>query len=97
MATARSASSRFARPACYLDTVNSGSANGTHAQTYTANGGQAQRWTFTVMLGSSITPGEYMLPGEYLVSPDGQHILVQQTDGNLVLYAWSQPAADRRG
>ena len=78
-------------PGLYLDTYNSGSTSPTNVQIYTATGGQAQRWTFTVVLGSSITPGEYMLPGEYLVSPDGQHILLQQGDGNLVLYNGVSP------
>jgi hypothetical protein len=36
--------------------------------------------------GSDMRPGELMLPGQSLASPDGQFQLVYQADGNLVVY-----------
>ena len=39
----------------------------------------------------SLHSGEWLQQGQYLSSPDGQNILVQQSDGNLVLYRGSDP------
>lgn len=36
--------------------------------------------------GHDMLPGELMLPGQSIVSPDGQFMLIYQTDGNLVIY-----------
>ena len=40
---------------------------------------------------SALSPGQSLLPGQHLVSPDGRHLLVQQADGDLVLGAGSDP------
>lgn len=35
----------------------------------------------------TLYPGETLLPGQMITSPNGKHVLILQTDGNLVLYA----------
>ncbi len=38
-----------------------------------------------------LTAGQYLSPGQSLYSCDGGHVLVQQTDGNVVLYNTAKP------
>ncbi|BAY60188.1 hypothetical protein NIES22_02460 [Calothrix brevissima NIES-22] len=40
----------------------------------------------TDIAGSSLFPGQFLLPNDYLTSPNGQYKLIYQNDGNLVLY-----------
>ena len=40
---------------------------------------------------SSLAPGKSLLSGQYLVSSNGQYILTQRADGDLVLYAGRDP------
>jgi surface antigen len=49
----------------------------------THSGGQ------TVNVGSSLTGGGTLWPNYYLLSPDTRFVLIQQSDGNLVLYDYS--------
>jgi hypothetical protein len=37
------------------------------------------------------TPGLFLAQGQYIASPNGQYILVQQSDGNLVIYPGTNP------
>ena len=79
--------------ALYLDDPYASTKSGTQVWLNAGNGNTAENWQVKPAPASSGTaqPGATLTQGQYLVSPHGKCYLIQQGDGNLVLYAGSGP------
>ncbi|MEV1174064.1 hypothetical protein [Nonomuraea sp. NPDC049784] len=65
-------------------------------------GSAAVRATVTVAAKDRLGPGEWLLPGQSLISEGGRFKLIQQAQGNLVFYQgtkalWTSPTAGKPG
>jgi hypothetical protein len=49
----------------------------------------ARAMSVSMSLGNKLSPNATLLPGQYLLTANGQYKLIYQTDGNLVLYRTS--------